>query len=52
MIKYPQKVPEAVLGALYGPVFLGLLDEFGCFFNRVKRWLICAYKCFESALIK
>jgi len=22
MIKYPQKVPEAVLGALYGPAFL------------------------------
>ncbi|MFZ3069416.1 MAG: hypothetical protein WA052_03870 [Microgenomates group bacterium] len=52
MIKYPQKVPEAVLGALYGPVFLGFLDEVWSFFNRLKRECVCGQLCFNDALIK
>lgn len=42
MMKYPQKVPEAVLGALYGPAFLGFSVSVWRFFNRVKRGMVCA----------
>lgn len=52
MIKYPQKVPEAVLGALYGPVFLEFLVEVWSFFNRLKRGSVCAQLYFNDALIK
>lgn len=52
MNKYPQNVPEAVLGALYGPAFLGFLVSVWRFFNIVKRGIVCAWLSSIGSLIK
>jgi len=48
MMNYPQNVPEAVLGALYGPVFLMFMVLLSTVFNKLKSVAIGTDMCLIS----